>query len=103
MNCSICGQVVGNLNFSVMGTLVAVEGVCEQLHEVQWRSQPLVPGIGAGAGNFLLAAGMLYYGCVVAATIQCLGAQVITECAFYNYQRAHSLPAVKQVHLLINI
>ncbi|KAL3181280.1 hypothetical protein MRX96_008777 [Rhipicephalus microplus] len=25
-NCSICGQAVGNLNFSVMGTLVVVEG-----------------------------------------------------------------------------
>ncbi|KAL3244574.1 hypothetical protein MRX96_047158 [Rhipicephalus microplus] len=86
-----------------MGTLVIVEGVCEQLHKLRWRSQPLLRGSGAGAGSFLLAAGMLYLGCVVAATNKCLRAQVITECAFYNYQRAYLLPAVKQVHLLINI
>ncbi|KAL1481399.1 hypothetical protein MTO96_034490 [Rhipicephalus appendiculatus] len=41
-NCSACGQALGNLNFSVVGTLVVVEGVCEQQHKLQWRSQPLV-------------------------------------------------------------
>ncbi|KAL1444009.1 hypothetical protein MTO96_045717 [Rhipicephalus appendiculatus] len=105
-NCSACGQALGNLNFSVVGTLVVVEGVCEQQHKLQWRSQPLVRGSGAGAGNLLLAAGMLYSGCVVAATIRCLnsiGVQTITERTFYNYQRAYLLPAVKQVHLFINI
>ncbi|KAL3191329.1 hypothetical protein MRX96_018737 [Rhipicephalus microplus] len=86
-----------------MGTLVIVEEVCEQLHKLWWRSQPLFPGSGTGAGNFLLAAGMLYQGCVVPATIQCLGAQEITECTFYNYQKAYLLPAVKQGHLLFNI
>ncbi|KAL3190106.1 hypothetical protein MRX96_020424 [Rhipicephalus microplus] len=59
-NCSICGQEVGNVNFSVMGTLVGVEGVCEQLHKLRWRIQPIIRGSGAGAGNLLLAAGMLY-------------------------------------------
>ncbi|KAH8033541.1 hypothetical protein HPB51_013618 [Rhipicephalus microplus] len=58
-NCSICGQAFGNLNFSFMGTLVVVEGMCEQLQKLRWRSQPLVRGSEAGAGNFLLAAGML--------------------------------------------
>ncbi|KAH8033096.1 hypothetical protein HPB51_006997 [Rhipicephalus microplus] len=59
-NCSICGRAVSNLNFSVMGTLVVVEGVCEQLHKLRWRCQPLVRDSGAGAGSFLLAAGMQY-------------------------------------------
>lgn len=93
-NCSVCGQAVGNLNFSVVGTLVTVEGVCEQQHKLRWRSQPLVQGSGAGAGNLLLAAGILYSGCVVAATIRCLnsiGVQTITERTFYNYQRAYLL------------
>ncbi|KAL1437561.1 hypothetical protein MTO96_048836 [Rhipicephalus appendiculatus] len=101
-NCSACGQALGNLNFSVVGTLVVVEGVCEQQHKLQWRSQPLVRGSGAGAGNLLLAAGMLYSGCVVAATIRCLnsiGVQTITERTFYNYRRAYLLPAVKQLFL----
>ncbi|XP_075738588.1 uncharacterized protein LOC119166761 isoform X5 [Rhipicephalus microplus] len=97
INCTICGQAVGNLNFSVMGTLDVIGRVCERLHKLWWRSQQLVRGSGAGAGNFLLAAGMLYSCCVVATTIRCLGAQIITECAFYNYQRAYLLPAVKQV------
>ncbi|XP_075738589.1 uncharacterized protein LOC119166761 isoform X6 [Rhipicephalus microplus] len=96
INCTICGQAVGNLNFSVMGTLDVIGRVCERLHKLWWRSQQLVRGSGAGAGNFLLAAGMLYSCCVVATTIRCLGAQIITECAFYNYQRAYLLPAVKQ-------
>ncbi|XP_075738587.1 uncharacterized protein LOC119166761 isoform X4 [Rhipicephalus microplus] len=97
INCTICGQAVGNLNFSVMGTLDVIGRVCERLHKLWWRSQQLVRGSGAGAGNFLLAAGMLYSCCVVATTIRCLGAQIITECAFYNYQRAYLLPAVKQI------
>ncbi|XP_075738586.1 uncharacterized protein LOC119166761 isoform X3 [Rhipicephalus microplus] len=99
INCTICGQAVGNLNFSVMGTLDVIGRVCERLHKLWWRSQQLVRGSGAGAGNFLLAAGMLYSCCVVATTIRCLGAQIITECAFYNYQRAYLLPAVKQLAL----
>ncbi|KAL3213444.1 hypothetical protein MRX96_035377 [Rhipicephalus microplus] len=105
-NCSVCGQAVGNQNFSVMGTLVVVDGVCERQHKLHRRSQPLVRGSGTGARNFLLAAGMLYSGCGVAATIRCLksiGVQTITERIFYNYQRTYFLPAVKQVHLLINI
>ncbi|KAL1487067.1 hypothetical protein MTO96_008368 [Rhipicephalus appendiculatus] len=58
-NCSVCGQALGNLNFSVVGTLVVVEGVCEPQHKLRWRSQPLVRGCGTGAANLLLAAGML--------------------------------------------
>ncbi|XP_037529147.1 uncharacterized protein LOC119406472 [Rhipicephalus sanguineus] len=95
-------QAVGDLNFSVVGTLVTVEGVREQQHKLPWRSQPLVKGSGAGAGNLLPAAGMLYSGCVVASTIRCLnsiGIQSITERTFYNYQRAYLLPAVKQLFL----
>ncbi|KAL3188961.1 hypothetical protein MRX96_003110 [Rhipicephalus microplus] len=89
-----------------MRTLVVVEEVCEGLHKLQWRSQPHLRGSGAEASNFLLAAGMLYSSCVVAATIRCVKstcAQIITECAFYNYQRAYFLPVVRQVHSLINI
>ncbi|KAH7961481.1 hypothetical protein HPB52_009362 [Rhipicephalus sanguineus] len=100
--CSVCGQAVGDLKFSVVGTLVTAEGVCEQQHQLRWKSQPLVKGSGAGAGNLLLAAGMLYSGCVVASTIRCLnsvGIQTITERTFYNYQRAYLLPAVKQLFL----
>ncbi|KAL3187812.1 hypothetical protein MRX96_024566 [Rhipicephalus microplus] len=98
-NCSVCGQAVGILKFSVMGTLVVVEGVCKQQHKLHWRSQPPVQGSGTGASNFLLAAGMLYSGCEVAATIRCLksiGVQTTTEHTFYNYQRAYLLSAVKQ-------
>lgn len=93
--CKVCGLPMENLSLSITGTLLAVEGVCEKEHRLQWRSQPLIQGSGAGAGNFLLAAGMLYSGCVVAATIRCLnsiGVQTITERTFYNYQRAYLLP-----------
>ncbi|KAH7946325.1 hypothetical protein HPB49_023236 [Dermacentor silvarum] len=72
--------------------------MCDKEHMLQWRSQPLVRG--SGAGNILLAAGVLFSGCAVAATLRCLnsiGVQTITERTFYNYQRAYLLPAINEL------
>ncbi|KAH6926479.1 hypothetical protein HPB50_018739 [Hyalomma asiaticum] len=100
--CKVCGLTMENLNLSITGTLLAVEGVCKNEHRLEWKSQPLIQGSEAGAGNFLLAAGMLYSGCMVAATIRCqnsIGVQTITERTFYNYQRAYLLPAIDKLFL----
>lgn len=97
--CKVCGQAVGDISSKVVGTLLIVEGMCDKEHMLQWRSQPLVRG--SGAGNILLAAGVLFSGCAVAATLRCLnsiGVQTITERTFYNYQRAYLLLAINAVH-----
>lgn len=102
--CKVCGQAVGDISSKVVGTLLIVEGMCDKEHMLQWRSQPLVRG--SGAGNILLAAGVLFSGCAVAATLRCLnsiGVQTITERTFYNYQRAYLLPAINEVRLLGHI
>ncbi|KAH7933130.1 hypothetical protein HPB49_008909 [Dermacentor silvarum] len=96
--CKVCGQAVGDISSKVVGTLLIVEGMCDKEHMLQWRSQPLVRG--SGAGNILLAAGVLFSGCAVAATLRCLnsiGVQTITERTFYNYQRAYLLPAINEL------
>ncbi|KAH7940575.1 hypothetical protein HPB49_002125 [Dermacentor silvarum] len=96
--CKVCGQAVGDISSKVVGTLLIVEGMCDKEHMLQWRSQPLVRG--SGAGNILLAAGVLFSGCAVAATLRCLnsiGVETITERTFYNYQRAYLLPAINEL------
>ncbi|KAH7979918.1 hypothetical protein HPB49_011945 [Dermacentor silvarum] len=96
--CKVCGQAIGDISSKVVGTLLIVEAMCDEEHILQWRSQPLVRG--SGAGNILLAAGVLFSGCAVAATLRCLnsiGVQTITERTFYNYQRAYLLPSINEL------
>ncbi|KAH7954948.1 hypothetical protein HPB49_023108 [Dermacentor silvarum] len=66
--CKICGQAVGDISSRVMGTLLTVERICDKEHMLQWRSQPLVHG--STAGNILLAAGVPFSGCALAATLR---------------------------------
>ena len=55
--CSSCGQVV-ELNTSVRGILLVVNGTCPDRHVLTWQSQPLIRDV--GAGNLLVAAAILW-------------------------------------------
>ena len=62
-HCCSCGQEV-ELNTSVRGTLLMVNGTCPDGHELSWQSQPLIRDV--GAGNLLVTTAILF--CVLTFT-----------------------------------
>ncbi|XP_077508727.1 uncharacterized protein LOC144120179 [Amblyomma americanum] len=96
-NDTISSQVC-RCDFTVRGILLIVEGACPQDHHFKWRSQLFLGGNPAGILH--LAAGILFSGCPVAASLRCLGfinVQAISHRTFYNYQRGLLLPAINEL------
>ena len=67
--CCSCGQEV-ELNTSVRGTLLLVNGTCPDGHVLSWQSQPLIRDV--GAGNLLVAAAILFCGLAFTGISNCI-------------------------------
>ena len=82
--CCSCGQEV-ELNTSVRGTLLLVNGTCPDGHVLSWQSQPLIRDV--GAGNLLVAAAILFCGLTftgISNLAKLLNLVMFSESTFYR-------------------
>ena len=92
--CCSCGQEV-ELNTSVKGTLLMVNGTCPDGHVLNWQSQPLIRDM--GAGNLLVAAAILFCGLTftgISNLAKLLNLAMFSESTFYRLQKEYLFPII---------
>ena len=92
--CCSCGQEV-ELNTSVRGALLLVNGTCPDGHVLSWQSQPLIRDV--GAGNLLVAAAILFYGLTftgISNLAKLLNLVMFSESTFYRLQKDYLFPVI---------
>ena len=92
--CCSSGQEV-ELNTSVRGTLLVVNGTCPEGHALNWQSQPLVRDL--GAGNLMVAAAILFCGLTftgISNLAKLLNLAMFSESRFYRLQKEYLFPVI---------
>ena len=92
--CCSCGQEV-ELNTSVRGTLLVVNGTCPDGHALNWQSQPLVRDL--GAGNLMVAAAILFCGLTftgISNLAKLLNLAMFSESRYYRLQKKYLFPVI---------
>ena len=98
--CYSCGQEV-ELNTSVRGTLLVVNGTCPDGHVLNWQSQPLVRDL--GAGNLMVAAAILFCGLTftgISNLAKLLNLAMFSESSFYRPQKEYLFPVIHTNYLM---
>ena len=92
--CCSCDQEV-ELNTSVKGTLLMVNGTCPDGHVLNLQSQPLIRDM--GAGNLLVAAAILFCGLTftgISNLAKLLNLEMFSESTFYRLQKEYLFPVI---------
>ena len=92
--CCSCGQEV-ELNTSVRGTLLMVNGTCPDGHVLSWQSQPLIRDV--GAWNLLVAAAIPFCGLTftgISNLAKLLNLVMFSESTFYRLQKEYLFPVI---------
>ena len=92
--CCSCGQEI-ELNTSVKGTLLMVNGTCPDGHVLNWQSQPLIRDM--GAGNLLVAAAILFCDLTftgISNLAKLLNLAMFSESTFYRLQKEYLFPVI---------
>ena len=98
--CCSCGQEV-ELNTSVRGTLLVVNGTFPDGHVLNWQSQPLVRDM--GAGNLMVAIAILFCGLTftgISNLAKLLNLAMFSESSFYRLQKEYLFPVIHTNYLM---
>lgn len=97
--CRTCSSPSCTVNLFYTGTRITARTECPHAHVHTWSSQPLVGN--KPRGNIYLTTALLFSGSSPTSALRMMrlmGVQVMSDQAFFNYQKAYLLPAVTMVN-----